>query len=138
MTDPGPVLRDEGISLVGDSVEAFIPLLTANLERVKRRTGAGLHLSPMELLLAEALNRIELTYQMQYAVGPYDADFYFHDALLCVEVDGKYHEDRKERDQRRDEFFRSRGIETLRITGREIRKDAGACAARVARAIEAS
>lgn len=51
----------------------------------------------------------------QVPVGPYILDFYFPEASLCVETDGEQHLARAASDQRRDQFLRERGIETVRI-----------------------
>jgi very-short-patch-repair endonuclease len=48
-------------------------------------------------------------------------DFYLpRPHKLVIEVDGKYHEDRRDYDTRRDEYLKSRGFRVLRIKNEEI------------------
>ncbi|ODT85321.1 endonuclease domain-containing protein [Phenylobacterium sp. SCN 70-31] len=56
-------------------------------------------------------------YRRQHPIHPYILDFYCAAARLCVEIDGQGHGfgDRPARDERRDAFLRSRGIEVVRI-----------------------
>jgi very-short-patch-repair endonuclease len=51
----------------------------------------------------------------QYPVGPYFLDFFVHEAKLCIEVDGELHQDRMDRDLKRDKYLSGLGIETIRI-----------------------
>lgn len=81
----------------------------------------------------------------QAQVGKYRADFLFKQiaypvgrrvwppklkSMLCVECDGhEFHSTPEDiaYDRLRDEFFAEKGIETLRITGSEIYKNANFC-----------
>lgn len=47
-------------------------------------------------------------------------DFYCKELLLVIEVDGEYHDKRKNYDEERDKFLRNLNIETLRISTEEI------------------
>ena len=51
-----------------------------------------------------------MKFRRQVAMGPYVADFYCAEANLVVEVDGRGHEQRTERDRVRDEWMRERGL----------------------------
>jgi very-short-patch-repair endonuclease len=67
-------------------------------------------------------------------VGDYEVDFYFEAERLIVELDGyAYHSDRAsfERDRTRDLDAKADGIETVRITHRQITKQPGRLAARL-------
>lgn len=50
-------------------------------------------------------------------------DFYCRDLLLAIEVDGGYHENRKDIDEARDQFLRALNIETLRVGDKEVESD---------------
>ncbi len=56
-------------------------------------------------------------FRRQHPIGPYILDFYCAEARLAVEIDGAAHStaDQIAHDQRRDAYFRERGIETLRL-----------------------
>jgi very-short-patch-repair endonuclease len=69
-----------------------------------------------------------LKFRRQYPTGPYVLDFFCSDARLAIEVDGEAHSrgDRPDRDQARDQWLRSAGIETLRIAAADILDDTDA------------
>jgi very-short-patch-repair endonuclease len=58
----------------------------------------------------------------QAPIGPYVADFVFHEKGLVIEIDGDHHflPDQMRRDIRRDEWFASQGYRVLRITTDEL------------------
>src|SRR3546814_3496207 len=57
--------------------------------------------------------------------GDYTLDFYCSDARLAIEIDGEAHGrgDRPMRDARRDRWFETHGIATMRIPAREVLRD---------------
>jgi len=59
-----------------------------------------------------------LKFRKQHPIGPYVLDFYYHEASLCVEVDGASHGfgRRPENDARRDAWLKARGVRTLRLS----------------------
>ena len=59
----------------------------------------------------------------QFPIGPYVLDFYIPRLRLCIEVDGDFHTQDKERDDARDEFLLERGIETVRFTSWQVAKE---------------
>ena len=69
-----------------------------------------------------------LKFRRQHPTGPFVLDFYCSDARLAIEVDGEAHSrgDRPERDEARDQWLRSAGIETLRIPAAELLGDVDA------------
>jgi very-short-patch-repair endonuclease len=69
-----------------------------------------------------------LKFRRQWPTGPYVLDFFCSDARLAIEVDGEAHSrgDRPDRDQARDQWLRSAGIETLRIAAADVLDDADA------------
>ena len=65
----------------------------------------------------------ELKFRHQHPVGPYVADFYCPAKKLIVEIDGIAHDlgDNPQRDERRDEWLKSKGYRILRIPAIEVR-----------------
>lgn len=64
-----------------------------------------------------------LYFRRQHPIGPYVLDFYCDEVSLAVEVDGKIHGLRQERDEARDEWLALRGVRTLRLRAEYILKD---------------
>ncbi len=90
------------------------------------------NLSGAELLLWIALKKRPhgLKFRRQERCGPYYLDFFSAPARLAIEVDGSQHEhpDQLRRDQRRDAFVASQGIETIRVSARDVFKSVGGVA----------
>jgi very-short-patch-repair endonuclease len=87
-----------------------------------------------EVLLWQLLRRRGvggLAFRRQRAFGPYVADFYCHEALLVVEIDGKQHEGRVEEDRVRDAWFAERGVAVVRVRAQDVLNDAAQAAAMV-------
>ncbi len=55
------------------------------------------------------LRRLGFSFRRQHPVGPYVADFYCHRVLLVVELDGRFHLERRHRDKMRDAWMESEG-----------------------------
>jgi very-short-patch-repair endonuclease len=66
-----------------------------------------------------------LGFRRQSPMGSYIADFVAHSCKLVVEVDGESHdfEERIRHDDRRDEWFASRGYRVLRFTNDDVMKN---------------
>ncbi|HEX7781520.1 MAG TPA: endonuclease domain-containing protein [Sphingobium sp.] len=77
-----------------------------------------------EVLLWRALRQRPrgLKFRRQHPSGVYILDFFCSDARLAIEVDGEVHARgiNPERDQVRDAWLVSTGIETLRIPARDV------------------
>jgi very-short-patch-repair endonuclease len=90
----------------------------ANALRQRRK------LSLPEGLLWRELRRKHggVKFRKQHPLGKLALDFYCAEVKLAVEVDGISHEmgDRPERDEARDAFVRSHGIDVLRIPATEV------------------
>jgi len=68
------------------------------------------------------------------SVGPYELDLFWPDESVAIEIDGwKHHSSRPkfEGDRRKDGWLRARGIEVIRLTWRQITRDAIATAVQV-------
>ena len=98
-------------------LEATLPMIQATLERQMRRGGAldDAELSPPAVLLLWEMKRLGLRPLLEHPVGPYDLDFYFPEARLCAEVDGRHHLSRQAEDRWRDGYVAREGIETRRV-----------------------
>jgi len=60
-------------------------------------------------------------------IGAYHADFFWPEARLVVETDGRAHHERRaafESDRQRDLDLAARGIQTLRVTWRMVTRQA--------------
>ena len=64
-------------------------------------------------------------FRRQAPMGNYIADFVSHSCKLVIEVDGESHdfESRLRHDERRDEWFASRGYRVLRFTNDDVMKN---------------
>ncbi|WP_337185799.1 endonuclease domain-containing protein [Phenylobacterium sp.] len=64
-------------------------------------------------------------FRRQHPIRPYVLDFCCSPARLCVEIDGQGHGfgDRPARDEKRDAFLRSVGIEVVRIPASSVLDD---------------
>ena len=100
--------------------------------------GEGIHMDPIEFakyqrqtarsydqLLWQLLRnrqRCGKKFRRQHSLGIYTADFYCAEARLVVEVDGSPHQtaERKRKDEARDAWMHSQGIEVLRFGGWQV------------------
>lgn len=123
-----PFLRATTLEmLLNDAMPTFM----ANWQRALRRNLAPeqVRVSWEECWLRRAMRvRHALMPLQQHEVGPYDADFFFVFERVAVEVDGYQHLDSAAADQRRDAYFKSRGIMILRLTTLAVRRDVNECA----------
>lgn len=67
-------------------------------------------------------NQLGLHFRRQHALGPYILDFYCASAKLCVEVDGPVHEERADKDARRDAWLAGQGVRTLRFSVEDVER----------------
>jgi very-short-patch-repair endonuclease len=117
---------------------------TAMIEQANRRRetfrGLALHesqVSPMEIALCAAFLYYKMQPLCQVPIGAFDADFFFSEQELVVEVDGfAYHRTRRKQDAFRDEIMRHGGYEILRFDGRTVFRDPLLCAREVQKALD--
>jgi very-short-patch-repair endonuclease/ribosomal protein S18 acetylase RimI-like enzyme len=66
-----------------------------------------------------------LKFRRQHPIGKYIADFYCHEKLLVIELDGSIHDlaENKDYDRARDEHFKNLGITVLRFKNDEVLND---------------
>jgi very-short-patch-repair endonuclease len=64
-----------------------------------------------------------LKFRNQHPINRYILDFFCHEKMLAIEVDGDVHSERKTYDHYRDEFLKSAGIKTLRFSNSDVLSD---------------
>jgi very-short-patch-repair endonuclease len=69
------------------------------------------------------LNRRELRFRKQHAIGPFVADFYCPAAKMVIEIDGATHDERQDFDGRRDAYMASLGLRIVRIPAADVLAD---------------
>jgi len=97
-------------------------------------------MSPIELILFEAMRHEGLSPRPQFRIERYIVDFAFPDVKLAIEADGiAYHSgERRERDRKRDWRLKMQfGWTVMRFYGTTIHNKAGNCAYVVKREVEA-
>lgn len=74
------------------------------------------------ILWYEALNKKRLGYKFtrQKPIGRFVVDFYCSELLLVIEVDGGYHNKKRDYDRERDKYLNILGINTIRINTKDI------------------
>jgi very-short-patch-repair endonuclease len=83
----------------------------------------GYSVTKAEALFQSLCNQNELPRPQRVVVGPYELDFYWADARLAVEVDGRaVHATRRafQADRERDRKLAALGIQVARVTWRDI------------------
>lgn len=89
-------------------------------------------MSPPEVKLWALLRRSPsgIRFRRQHPIGPYVADFYCPAAKLVIEIDGSAHDFARPatRDESRNHFMRSLGLEVVRIPAADVFRDAAAVA----------
>ncbi|MFN4096918.1 MAG: endonuclease domain-containing protein [Sphingomonas sp.] len=105
-------------------------MLQGTPESNSRAKAGRKELSLPEVLLWMALKDRPggFKFRKQHPSGPYQADFYCHEARMIVEIDGSAHDfgDRPQRDHVRDNWFTARNLDVMRIPAREILRDCDA------------
>lgn len=86
----------------------------------------------IEVAVAAVLDALGVEYRTQERIGRYCADIYIPSRRLVIECDGDYWHTLpgvQERDQKRDDWFRSQGYQVVRLWESDIRNDANSCVA---------
>ncbi len=99
---------------------AIIPKYVPGLARRLRTNSTG-----AEVVLWEALRNRKLggaKFRRQHPLGRYIADFYCHEALLVIELDGSVHSDasQAEYDSVRQKEIEARGLIVLRFKNEQV------------------
>ena len=64
-----------------------------------------------------------LDFDRQIVVHNYIIDFYIKSLGLAIEIDGWYHEFKKEKDKNRQEYLQSLGIKFFRVSDFDVKKN---------------
>jgi len=97
------------------------------------------HPTRHESRLIGAFREAGVSFSFQYPIGPYIADFAFVDDRILLEVDGRGHASRSERDAARDMDLIAMGWTIVRVQNsvlRNFRRDAGWHIARLLRILD--
>jgi very-short-patch-repair endonuclease len=83
------------------------------------------HMTDSEIILWSRLRGKQIRrvqFYRQKPIGEYIVDFYGPRAKIVVEIDGSQHSrgERFERDQKRDQYSASLGLEVMRFNSREV------------------
>jgi len=79
-----------------------------------------------------------LKFRRQHAINGFVADFYCHEVMLVIELDGKVHEntEQKERDSNRTIELQKLGLKVFRVTNDEVMNNIDLVMERIANAVE--
>lgn len=96
------------------------PLSRKNLRKKLRRTQTFAECILWSCLRAKRFKGLK--FYRQYGIERYILDFYCHDLLLGIELDGGYHESPKQikYDKYRQELIESKGIKIIRFKNEQI------------------
>ena len=86
-----------------------------------------------EVLLWNRLKHDQIRFQFrrQYELGKYILDLYCPDLNFAIEIDGKIHESKEERDAARDAYLASEYVIVMRIPARSVLHDSFAVAMQI-------
>lgn len=73
-----------------------------------------------EKQMAKNLRRWGIKYRSQRMFDFYIVDFLLPDRRIAIEVDGYYHEERKEYDTKRDKYLSKLGLTIIRIKNEDV------------------
>lgn len=104
-----------------------------NLKKLARELRKNM--TPGEVLLWQEIRRRKLGFQFhrQVPIDEFIVDFYCHELMLAIEVDGRYHDHPQVSvlDQKRQAILESMGVIFLRFEEAEIRTDLDAVVQRI-------
>ena len=144
IVDLAGVLDDRRLVAVVNEAEVQKVFDLAEIEAVLRRRAGGVGpkrlrrvlanyqeppgytVSEAEALLHSICERSALPRGRRVVVGPYELDFYWPDARLAVEVDGRaFHATRRafQEDRERDRVLAAQGIQVARVTWRDLTEE---------------
>ena len=96
-------------------------------------------ISPVELLIKQELESNGWVHQHKIIPGvkgvhaprTYHLDFALVEKKLCVEIDGSSHQNKVEKDTKRDRYLTAIGWQTMRLTNKEVRADTNAAIVKI-------
>jgi len=81
------------------------------------------HKTPAEKKLFNKLLHSKIKFRTQRMIDFYIVDFLIPDRWLIVEVDGKYHENVKLYDKKREQYLLNKGYKVIRFTNEQVFKN---------------
>jgi very-short-patch-repair endonuclease len=125
LTSVFPEVNLRGVRTIGimtrNKIIPYDPKLKA-LARTLRK-----NMTHAEVLLWNKIRRKSLGYQFhrQVPLNKYIVDFYCHELMLVIELDGKYHDylEVNINDYKRQKKVESFGVQFLRFENKEVKKD---------------
>lgn len=64
--------------------------------------------------------QLGIKFVRQKPIYRFIADFYCSELCLVIEVDGSYHNKKKDNDKLRDKYFKAFGITTIRVSDKDV------------------
>jgi len=97
----------------------------ASPEILKRANDLRQHMTEPEKMLWEIIGKkkmMSVTFRRQHPIDRFIVDFYSHDVLLVVEIDGDIHNNTEvaERDDGREVELKKLGLSVMRFTNKEV------------------
>ncbi len=102
-----------------------LPLYRNSLIKHARRLRKEMTIAEAKIWSRLRNNLLGAKVRRQVPIGKYILDFYCVKARLCIEIDGSQHyaEEGLRKDEIRDKYLNSEGIEVLRFTDYEVLKN---------------
>ena len=94
------------------------PIRNSTPLATKRARRLRLNMTDLEHKLWRSLRHkdVGFRFRRQHPIGDYVLDFFCWEAMLCVEVDGEFHDRNPARDSKRDAWLAEQGIATQRFS----------------------
>lgn len=95
-------------------------------KKIKRAKELRKDMTPAEKILWEHLRAKRfngLKFRRQQIIAGFIVDFYCHSLGLIIEVDGKIHDKRKEKDLEREAILKAQGFQMVRFTNQQVIED---------------
>jgi very-short-patch-repair endonuclease len=102
------------------------PIIPYNPELKKKADYLRKHMTLAEVLLWKRLNQKKMCgydFDRQRPIGEYIVDFYCKDLRLAIEIDGRSHDVKPDKDKRRQERLESLGARFLRFWDQNVKHD---------------
>jgi very-short-patch-repair endonuclease len=105
--------------MVRNKIISYNPKLKQNARELRRKC------TPSEAILWSKIRRKSLGYEFhrQVPIDKYIVDFYCHELMLAIEVDGSIHDNRHEYDMIRQKNIEKFGVTFIRFDNKDVIKD---------------
>lgn len=97
-----------------------------HLKQLARELRKNSTLSEVLLWMKIKNKALGVEFHRQVPILSYIVDFYCHELLLAIEIDGKSHDDKEEQDRIRQEKMENQGVEFIRFQDIDIKKNMNA------------